>query len=381
MCVVSKSSGIVPFPERTPEFSPSIKKTFSVKRGLKKTDTTLSAASTGSYIVTSCAYAVDECRTLSSSANKGVELTRTFGIILTPFYVYYAAKDIQKIVFEAGVKEKIRSCFLLLTRIDSVVDSIYGICSILDAFELVGKRAVKWLSIYWMVSFFVGFSSVAVAVVDVWDSGTLTYKLKRILKKLENETLNDYEKAHILGDLLKEMEQGGLRNLRKKLMISKKAQFRGEHFERVISRLSGDLFLHGPFKDEAQKQEFIQSKQGQIAEATELLRKLAPRVKLELGLGSIDLVNTVVNTAGEGLVAFAQHTPAAVAGYVIVATSRTISLLFMGGKFLFVNKNPFDPDSKNNARLLVTKIVGKVSHLRARLYTLVLARNIFSLRN
>lgn len=378
--MTSKSGEIGP--SSVPAPRPSEKKPFTIKKGLKKTEETLKLTSKIRSVTGSFVSLINEFQKISVGMSKGMKVGKgAIGIALTPFNVYYAVQDIQKIIMKPGIKDKARACFMLLTRLDSVIDSIASTCGILYAFKVVGQKTIDWIPIFNIVSFFVGFISIATAAEGVYDSGKLTYKLRNILKKLEDEDkdkkLSDCEKAQILGDFLKEVEEGGLTALRKKLMISKKAEFKGRRFEEAITNLSTKLLFHGPILENQEKAVEAARKES-IDHATELLKKLAPRVKLELGLSSFDLANKVAATVGKGLTTFAPTPPTLIAGYAILATTGTLSLLMMGGKFLFISKNPFDPNSKNNAQLLVAKVAGGISHLRGRLSTLVLARGIFS---
>lgn len=349
---------------------------FSVEKQLKKTEDVLKLLAK----ISSVARAFVSTKAIKSlqQFDKQLKLTKSLSIALTPFNIYYAAKEIKKIVSDPDFKVKVRACFMLLTRLDSIIDSISSTCGILYAFKVVGQKTIDWIPIFNVVSFFVGFISIATAAEGVWDSGKLTHKLGNILKKLENDKLQDYEKAKILGDFLKEVEDGGLTELRKKLMISKKAEFRGRRFEETVTTLSKTLLFDGSAASGNQTKAIEDARRESVAHATEFLKVLAPRVKLELGLGVADLANRVTNTVGKGLITFGPTPPTLIAGYVILATTGAISLLMIGGKFLFINKNPFDPASKNNAQLLVAKIAGGFSHLRDRLHTLALAKGILS---
>jgi len=164
---------------------------------------------------------------------------------------------------------------------------------------------------------------------------TRTTVLQEQLKGAEKSS----DRAEILISLLKRYEGPDVRKqtinaLHKKLMLSqKRADLKGR-----IERIAEGLKMGQKTSPE---------------EAEKLLSKLKSRVKLQLGFSAADLANRIAGTVGAGIVVFAP--PAAVVGFIIMACSSTSALVLLGTRLLFINKNPFDPESRNRINSLVHK--------------------------
>lgn len=138
-------------------------------------------------------------------------------------------------------------------------------------------------------------------------------------------------------------------------MISKKATLEGR---KVVDRIKE--LAHAQLGEVEQK------------EAEKIVRSLTGRAKLQFGLKVADVANKVTTYIGKGFVAFAPILPV---GYIIMASTGVISLAMIGGIFLCISKNPFDPSdpkSRSRAAQLVGMISNGISHLRDRLHAMSL---------
>ena len=411
--------GMPPEPPKPPK--PAIKR---VGKWLRKTGESLKVTAKATSVARAIGSIVKtskEIKELSSKASKGLTATKGLSIASTPFNICTMVEDFTDIIKKANLKDRVRALFRLITDLDTVTDSIAGTYGILYTFQVIAKTATDWIPIYNIVSFFVGFISLGLAGEQVGKSGKLVHDLGKALKKLDTAK-TDVEKAKILGDFLAELEKEGIRPLFKRLMISSKAikyhvtlteapADKRSSIIKALSEVSGlspeeaKAFAEAPPKvvtealpkNEAKemkkkleaagakvtledritvlaKKHLAKTQLGkeEVTEAEHIVRALAPRVKLELGLRTADLANRIVTMVGKGFAAFAPFLPV---GYIILATTGLVSLAMIGGTCMCISKNPFDPKgpkSKSRAVELVAYISNGITHLRDRLHAISL---------
>ena len=325
--------------------------------------------------------AIKSFQHVSSALAKASSLTKVTSIALTPFNIFGVVEDTYTIVTgkklqNIGKKEiegpsgggmpqpikakkkvdvkseaikRVKAVGALLMHIDAIVDSVAATCSLVYLFKPV-ERIVQWIPVFSIVSFFVGIISLVEAGVSTAKSAKLVHNLRVTLKKLD-KAKDDVEKAKILSEFLTQFKKEDIQPLLKKLAISSKANTtKGVN---VLSRI----------QDIADKKFAIEA--GNIGETEQIVRSLAGRAKLQLGLEVADLANRVVATIGKAFLAFAP--PLAPVGFIILAATGGISLCMMSGKYFFLSKNPFDPSSQSRARRIVASISTAVHHLQEQL--------------
>jgi len=278
-------------------------------------------------------------------------------LMATPFVVYDAVNNALLVIRKKSLKEKIRPALNFITNINSLMKSVAFSLETLNKAKLVGEKVVQWIPIFNIISFATGFISVGLSIESTARSSSLLKSIHIAAKDLEKAT-DDVNRARILQKLLQSLEDKGIEPLRKKLMISKKADL-----EKKISKLSAKLLTR-------QGEELARA----VAKSEKMMKILKKRAGAALGYNIADLSTKVVGTAGA---AFSSFTPLPPVGYILLAISTTSSLVIWSGKTFFVNKNPFDPVSRSKAGQLLDKASHAFDRMQQQLKTFIAAHHLY----
>ena len=110
-----------------------------------------------------------------------------------------------------------------------------------------------------------------------------------------------------------------------------------------------------------------------VADA-ELVKILARRAKTQLGFKAADLAGCVTGIVGSSVLIAPVPLVAQVIGTGILATAGAISLVSWGGRYFFINKDPFDETSKNRAMAILDDISHALGTVKKRLQTFALGK-------
>ena len=103
-----------------------------------------------------------------------------------------------------------------------------------------------------------------------------------------------------------------------------------------------------------------------LKKAKELLSILKKRVKLTLTLEIASMTTKICVIAG---LIFLFFPPMAPIGFILVGVSLAGSLTIWGGRALFVNKDPFNPQSRTRARQFIRYLSKKIRGNKEKLQT------------
>ena len=303
-----------------------------------------------------CAKIIQKFYTVSDRVSRAVKFTKLPTIMGAPFAVHGAVSEFLGILSEKKpLVERVKSAFTFVVHIDAIADAVSSTMEILNAFKVIADKTVDWVPIFNIVSFVIGFISIGLSGETTFRAQDLYRSLNKTSRKLEDAT-NDDERFDILIESLDELLEKGIKPLRKRLMLSKAA---GIEIEERVSTLAKIRLPKTQMTPEQKKKA--------VAKGVDLMAKLKGRAKVHLKFSVAELSNRVAGTVGAGLATFS---PVPVAGYILIACSSASALVCIGSKFLFVNKNPFDPTSKSRAKALLDKASHCFSRMREQLKSL-----------
>jgi len=158
------------------------------------------------------------------------------------------------------------------------------------------------------------------------------------------------ERAEIMIELFKRFEGPDLKKqrmnaLHKKLMLSKK----GADLKNRIENVANILKKTPVFGVEGQSMTPDEAR----THSEEILSTLKGRAALQLGFNVAELASRVAGAVGSGISLFGP--PGVATGFIVMACSGAVALVCVGTKLLFINKNPFDPESRNRINSLLHK--------------------------
>lgn len=345
----------------------------SVKKFVETVKVAGKIGSTSRMIVS----AIDSIKKVSCNLVKISKLSKLTNILLSPLAILGIYEVGVKIVKEAETKqptikakhlskaeqkeraaarkqnivERVKAVAKLVTHVDSVVDSVASACSLVYLFKPAMGKIVEWIPIYTIISFFVGLFSIYEAGESTVKGGKLVFDLKKVLAEVDDPKKSDQEKARILEAYLAKFQEKDIKPLFKKLAISGKAVT--ETGVRVRDRI--EFLVRNRLR--------FQTKD--VAETTEMLRVLKNRAEGQLAFDILDLANRIVSCVGKIFLVFVP--PLAPVGFIILATTGLVSLVMMGGRYLFATKNPFQTSSETRASHIIGCMSNAISHLRERL--------------
>ncbi len=320
------------------------------KKAVTRGQAALKTAALFSSVARGAGDVVEIFQDLPSGVKIGLASTKVPSIILGFISIKSAAEDIWNIIKEPGKKMPLKrfeaSCKLLI-HLNSVTRSVANSLKFLRTVGAVGLRVVKWIPIFNIVSYIVGFISLGLASYSVHKSRKLLASFETISKDFERAK-TDNEKACVLERAIDVIEKEGIDPLRKELRLSKAAKA-------ILLDRIGAIRMRA-FPAERKKVSDAQA----IADMNEAFIILKSRVKVDLGYKCAEVANQVVDIVGQTLM----FTPAAPVGIGIMLATSVCSVVSFAGRAYFINKNPFDPMSETRAGSLLTKIKGAFGSVR-----------------
>ena len=245
--------------------------------------------------------------------------TCSFDFLLQPFNVVSAVKDVIALFSPKSLAEEIETILLLIRDGKTVVRDWATLLTILNTVKVVSRRAVRWVGKFNVASFFVDFINIEKDC----------YYIKRsyaLLKKFEFDqaTLHAHRllkvRAQVATEILQriEVEKG---DLAFELDLSKKA------IHARVAELSHAILCRNKKK-----------KSKSLREVNDFLKILARRAKVETGLNVIDLVNSVVYSAGSFIWFFPRFY---IPSTFISGATGVVSVLLWASSKIALKKNPF----------------------------------------
>jgi hypothetical protein len=320
------------------------------KKAYTKTQTALKVAALFSSIARHAAEVAEIFKELPEAAKIGLGASKFPGIINGFLSIQKAAEDVWESIKEPGkarfLKRFEASCKLLV-HLDSVTRAVANSLKFLKTVGAVGLRVVKWVPIFNIVSYIIGFISLGLASYSVHKSRKLLADFE-IISRDFNAAKTDDAKALVLERAIDLVENEGIESLRKELRLSKASK-------RALLERMGTIRM----RRFASEEKSVSDAQA-IADMNEAFMILRDRLKVQLGYKCANLANQVVEAVGETLML----TPAAPVGVGIVLATSVCSLVTFAGRSYFINKNPFDPQSESKAAHLLTNLKGGFEHVR-----------------
>lgn len=296
---------------------------------------------------------LDKSLTIVSHVTKGPDLV--FGVLA----VKDAVQDVQKILDPSKKpieKEKASGAFLI--HLDKIANTVATVCKIVRASVGVGaERVVQWIPIFNIISFAVSFISLGLSAHSAHQSRKLLQAFNSALDDCLRTT-NQAEKAKALSKALEVIEAEGIEPLRKQLMLSKKAK------DDLIKRVDS---LRSHIHEVAIQKPYPLRQPAEITkEDEELVRTLAGRAKLQLGFKVLDIASNIGGIVGTGVL-FAPAPGAQIAGISVLLATSTMSLVTFGTQYFFINKNPFDKESRSRTMRMLNFVSDAVQSIKERL--------------
>ncbi len=299
-------------------------------------------------------------KTLSRSLQIAINVSKGPNIILGLVSAKYAVDDVRKII-DRGKRpaDRFKASLQFITHLDSVVKTVATVCSILAAAGTLTKKAIQWVPIFNMISFAVGFISLGLSAQSVHKGRKLVNAFNACMREFQNAVTSEAKTA-ALAKALDVIEKEGIQPLRKQLMISKKG---GIELTKRVDALREHITA------------------GCVVEAdAKFVELLARRAKTQLRYKAADLSCTVSGMVGSSILLAPVPVAAQVTGAVILATTGLVSLVTWGGRYFFVNKDPFDERSKNRAMAILDELSKALNAVRQRLHTFALGRRALPAR-
>jgi hypothetical protein len=327
------------------------------RKAAKKVQSGYSVAGKVTGLARSIGGLVGQVRHLPRHTKLALKGTKLLTLPLLPLTVMDCIDDIKKLGSKAPAKEKIKKVFSLILNLESVTDSVAATFSILELAKVIGESAVQWIPVFNIVSYIIGFISLGLSGESTFSEAQLPKllaKLEKDLQKIDarpgSVELKEQEKAQLLIDVLEKLKKDGIEPLRQRLLISKKADL-----PQRMSKLTELLKKEGAERQKA------------IEEARTVTKTLASRAKVTFGFKLAELINKIIAIVATGLLLFAPDPVSKLVGCVLLFVSAVFSLVLIGGKFFFISKNPFDPNSKSRAREFVDRISRAIETMIRRL--------------
>jgi hypothetical protein len=291
---------------------------------------------------------VDVFKSLSKSVQGAMHVSKGPNIILGLVSIKHSIDDVRKILDRTKrPQERVKASLLFVTHIDSIVNTVGTICKILTSVAKVSSRAIQWIPIFNMISFAVSFISLGLSAHSTHQGRKLASAFNASMRAYEAASTPD-EKASALAQALSTIESEGIDPLRKQLMISKKGKV--ELIKRVDT-LRSHICAYAVTEEDAK-----------------LVKMLRGRAKTQLAFQVADLSSVIGGIAGSALLLIPNPTGATqAAGFGILAATGLVSLCVWGGKYFFINKDPFDENSRNRAMTILNEVSSAIHSLKERL--------------
>jgi hypothetical protein len=175
--------------------------------------------------------------------------------------------------------------------------------------------------------------SVALSIDSVVRAGRVSRMLQGIRDSVDKVSTEEEKKAALL-EGLKKLKSEDLDSLQERLMFSKSADL-AKRVDTAISKLEKPV-----------------SSGEAVKEVEKMTKTLSFRAKLALGLRLLGLAFRVMIAAGMALLSYGPDPVSKLSGAILLGLGIGLSFILFLGKFLFVNPNPFDPESKTRAQIV-----------------------------
>ena len=294
-------------------------------------------------------------KSLSKSVQGAMHVSKAPNIILGLVSIKHSVDDVRKILDKTKrPQERVKASLLFVTHIDSIINTVATICKILTSVAKVSSRAIQWIPIFNMISFAVSFISLGLSAHSTHQGRKLASAFNASMRAYEAASTPE-EKASALAQALSTIESEGIDPLRKQLMISKKGKV--ELIKR-IDTLRAHIYSHAVTEEDAK-----------------LVKMLQGRARTQLAFQVADLSSTVAGIAGSALLFIPDPTGATQAtGFAILAATGVVSLGVWAGKYFFINKDPFDENSRNRAMTILNEVSSAIHSLKERLQTFAIGK-------
>jgi hypothetical protein len=327
------------------------------KKAGKRADTALKIAGLFAGIARKAGDVAEQFHKIPLGAAIGLKASKMPDIIRGFVSIKKAAEDVQQVFSKTGKPlERFQASCMFLLHLNSVVKALASSLKFLQAVGAVGLKAIKWIPIFNIVSYVVGFISLGLASFSVHKSRKLLSEFEEISKRF-NEARSDHDKALILEQAIVLIEKDGIEPLREELRLSKAAR------ATILARIERLRESNIPSREENRAQA--------IADMHEAFIILKDRMHVQLGYKSADLAISVAETVAETFML----TPLAPIGIGILLTTSVCSLVTFGGRTYFINKNPFDMRSQSKASQLLDRARRGLEHVRQAIHVSTVAKH------
>jgi hypothetical protein len=239
----------------------------------------------------------------------------------------------------------------LVQNIHQIGSSGIQIADALNALGVV-TIAVDWIP-------FVNLASAAVGIIGIGLKGHAIRRLNELNQEIS--TLNKFplaepeKKAEILKSKLDDL-------LQKCDKMKRKLEVSGKGLEEQITKIQETVAYRLNKKDFANLEHDAQKLE-------ELTIKLKKRIRQQVKLHALDIAIKVASVVGLVLLAVGSifFPPLIVVGVIILCVTAGASLGLWGGKMFFVNKDPFDPNSKTLAKRALDSFMKTLAKARGKL--------------
>ena len=308
---------------------------------LKKTRKPLQGAKSLESLFRSTLSIAEKFQPLGKSLAMASRVTRGAGILLGGFALVDMVKDVRRALdtFSSRTSRGL-SLFNLIVHLNSVVSSVAAACKVIRA--AVGpsaEKVVQWVHVFDIVNFVVSFLSLWLSAYSTKQAVRLFHRFSAAMKECEQAQTPE-EKAAALQSALDVIDSEGVKTLRKRLMLSKKAYRTLEDKLREVGRNISNRSVSG--------------------EDVGLIRTLAGRASMQLPFRVASIASDITGIAGSALLLASVP----VAGLSVLIISSSISLVSWGAKYFFVNKNPFDGASQSRAGRILASISKAIDAIR-----------------
>ncbi len=291
---------------------------------------------------------------LSKSLQVALHISKGPNIILGLVSIKHAVDDVRKIIDKSKKPgDRLKASLLFVTHMDSVVNTAATVCKILSAAGTIGKHAVQWIPIFGMISFAVGFISLGLGAHSTHKSRKLVNAFNDSMKEYQQAATHE-AKATALAQALAVIDSEGIQPLRKQLMISKKG---GIELVKRVDALRDHIASHSVTEQDVN-----------------LVKILAGRATTQLRYKAADLASSVGAIVGGAFFLVPVPVAAQATGAAILAATGVVSLVAWGGRYFFINKDPFDENSKNRAMELLDDVSKALRLVKQRLQMVALGK-------
>lgn len=259
--------------------------------------------------------------------------TSTAEFLLFPSYIAASIKDLLCFFTLKGILAKIDALLSFMTDATDLTRNTATLFSILQELRILSEAALRWISTFNVVAFFVDFIALGRSFGTCRNTLLLMRELSHDLNMLAAENVPEKAEEEALRILKKWHEQK--ESLASDLALSKKAlQKRIDCLMKALTEKNAKVF--------EQTVAFVDT--------------LYHRAKVQSDLAVINLVNTVVISCGTFMGFFP---PLSLAATVINGATGIVSFVRWGITTHVLSKNPFGEDTRMLNEELVLEILNR----------------------